>query len=65
MDRRAEIALTADQQSAFLADSRTIVLGTLDRRGDVLRERAAKRVAIRVSPERVASWDQSMLRGAY
>src|SRR5262249_13976726 len=52
MNRRAEIALTAEQQSASL-------------RSDVLRERPAKRVAIRVSPERVASWDPSTLRGAY
>jgi hypothetical protein len=32
---------------------------------DVLRQRAAKRVAIRIRPERIASWDHSMLRGAY
>jgi PPOX class probable F420-dependent enzyme len=32
---------------------------------DVLRHQAAKRVAIRIRPERVASWDHSKLRGAY
>ena len=152
MNRRAEIAMTAEEQAAFLAGSRTIVLSTLDGRGyphsvamwfalidglvhmtsfrkaqkvvnlrrnpkvslliesgaeyaqlrgwmargtgevledaelcaeilgriqvkhqgpgeatprDVLRQRAAKRVAIRVHPERIASWDHSKLRGGY
>jgi hypothetical protein len=57
MNRRAEIALTAEKQAAFLADSRTIVLSTLDGH--------TKRVAIRVRPERIASGDDSKLRGAY
>ena len=33
MNRRAEIAMTAEEQAAFLAGSRTIVLSTLDGRG--------------------------------
>jgi len=65
MNRRAEIALTAEQQSVFFADSRTIALGTPDRRGDVLREPAAKRAAICVPPQRVTNGDRSTLRGAY
>lgn len=32
---------------------------------EVLRQQAQKRVAIRIQPERVASWDHSKLRGAY
>jgi nitroimidazol reductase NimA-like FMN-containing flavoprotein (pyridoxamine 5'-phosphate oxidase superfamily) len=152
MNRRGEIAMTADEQAAFLARSRTVTLSTIDGRGyphsvamwfaridglvhmtsfrkaqkvvnlrrnpkvsllaesgteyaelrglmirgvgelvddldlcieilrqirikhdpsrdlsidDDLRRQAAKRVAIRVRPERVASWDHSKLRGAY
>jgi hypothetical protein len=57
MNRSAEIAMTAGEQAAFLADSRTIVLGALDGR--------AKRVAIRVRVEPSASGDHSKLRGAY
>jgi hypothetical protein len=57
--------LTAAQQSAFFADSRTIALGTPDRRGDVLREPAAKRAAICVPLQRVTNGDRSTLRGAY
>jgi len=57
--------LTAAQQSAFFADSRTIALGTPDRRGDVLREPDAKRTAICGSPQRLANEDRSTLRGAY
>ncbi len=152
MNRRGEIAMTADEQAAFLAQSRTIILSTIDGRGyphsvamwfalidglvhmtsfrkaqkvvnlrrnakvsllaesgteyaelrglmirgmgeivddvdlcteilgriqvkhgasndtsmrEVLRRQAAKRVAIRVRPERVATWDHSKLRGSY
>ncbi len=151
MNRRGEIAMTADEQAAFLAQSRTVILSTIDGRGyphsvamwfawidglvhmtsfrkaqkvvnlrrnpkvsllvesgteyaelrglmirgnaevvddadlcieifhririkqqgsadsparDGLRRQAAKRVAIRIRPERVASWDHSKLRGA-
>jgi PPOX class probable F420-dependent enzyme len=152
MNRRGEIAMTADEQAAFLAQSRTILLSTIDALGyphsvamwfalidglvhmtsyrkaqkvvnlrrnpkvsllvesgteyaelrglmirgigelvddadlcieifrriqrkqqgsadasarDVPRRQVAKRVAIRIRPERVASWDHSKLRGAY
>jgi nitroimidazol reductase NimA-like FMN-containing flavoprotein (pyridoxamine 5'-phosphate oxidase superfamily) len=152
MNRRGEIAMTADEQAVFLARSRTIMLSTIDGRGyphcvamwfalidgvvhmtsfrkaqkvvnirrnpkvsllaesgseyaelrglmirgqgelvedvelcneilgriqvkhgsagdasapDLLRRQAAKRVAIRIHAERVASWDHSKLRGAY
>ncbi len=33
MNRRGEIAMTADEQAAFLADSRTVMLTTIDGRG--------------------------------
>jgi nitroimidazol reductase NimA-like FMN-containing flavoprotein (pyridoxamine 5'-phosphate oxidase superfamily) len=152
MNRRGEIAMTADEQAAFLARSRTVMLSTIDGRGyphcvamwfalidsvvhmtsfrkaqkvvnirrnpkvcllaesggeyaelrgllirgqgelvedvelcteilgriqrkhggtgdaaapDLLRRQAAKRMAIRIRAERVASWDHSKLRGAY
>lgn len=108
--------MTADEQAAFLARSRTVMLTTIDGRSyphcvamwfalidgvvhmtsfrkaqkvvnirrnpkvsllaesgsagdasapDLLRRQAAKRVAIRIHAERVASWDHSKLRGAY
>jgi PPOX class probable F420-dependent enzyme len=152
MHRRAEIAMTADEQKAFLAGARTLILSSIDPRGyphsvamwfsifdglvhmttfrkaqkvlnirrnprvallaeagvrygelrglmirgraelvedtelctriltdiqsryfgplteserDRLRRQAAKRVAIRIHPERVASWDHSKLGGTY
>ena len=152
MNRRGEIAMTAEEQATFLAQSRTVILTTLDGRGyphavamwfalidglvhmttfrkaqkvvnirrnpkvcllaesgtdysqlrglmirgigdlvedvelcaeilgqihakhyapndasarDLLRRQAAKRVAIRIRPERVASWDHSKLGGAH
>ena len=65
MNRRAEIALTAEQQSALFADSRTIARGVLGRRGDVLRKSASKRAVIRVPPQRVTTEDRSTLRAAY
>ena len=48
MNRRAQIAMSPEEQAAFLASAK-----------------AAKRVAIRVRPERIASWDHSKLGGVY
>jgi len=152
MNRRNQIAMTADEQSAFLANAKTIILTSIDSRGyphsvamwfalidglvhmttfrkaqkvlnlqrnpkvallvesgthyselrgllirgdaeliedvdlcteilvdiqsryygstdssvrELLRKQAAKRVAVRIRPDRVASWDHSKLGGAY
>lgn len=63
---RAELVEDLDLCTAILAD---IQSRYFDATGpsvrDALRQQAAKRVAIRVHPERVTSWDHSKLGGAY
>ena len=63
---RAEIVEDVELCVDVLADIQSRFYGPVDPSvRDILRERATKRVAIRVPPERIASWDHSKLGGAY
>jgi PPOX class probable F420-dependent enzyme len=63
---RAEILEDIDLCADILADVQSRYFGSNDPSvRDVLRRQAAKRVAIRVRAERIASWDHSKLGGVY
>lgn len=63
---RAELVEDLDLCTAILADIQSRYFDATDPSvRDALRQQAAKRVAIRVHPERVTSWDHSKLGGAY
>lgn len=63
---QAEILEDVDLCTNILADIQSRYFGSNDPSvREVLRRQAAKRVAIRVRPERIASWDHSKLGGVY
>jgi len=63
---RAEIVEDVELCVDILVDIQSRYFGPVDPSvRDILRERATKRVAIRIPPERIASWDHSKLGGAY
>jgi PPOX class probable F420-dependent enzyme len=63
---RAEILENVDLCVDILADIQSRYFGSNDPSlRETLRRQAAKRVAIRVRPERIASWDHSKLGGVY
>jgi PPOX class probable F420-dependent enzyme len=63
---RAEILEDVDLCVDILADVQSRYFGSSDPSvREMLRRQAAKRVAIRVRPERIASWDHSKLGGIY
>jgi general stress protein 26 len=63
---RAELIEDAELCTEILTDIQSLYYGSADASvRDLLRAQAAKRVAIRVRPERIASWDHSKLGGVY
>lgn len=63
---RAELVDDLDLCATILTDIQSRYFGAADSSvRDILRQQAAKRVAVRVHPERVTSWDHSKLGGAY
>jgi hypothetical protein len=63
---RAELIEDVELCTEILADIQSRYYGPADPSvREMLRRQAAKRVAIRVRPERIASWDHSKLGGAY
>ena len=63
---RAELVEDAELCTQILTDIQSRYYGSADASvRDLLRAQAAKRVAIRVRPERIASWDHSKLGGVY
>jgi len=63
---RAELVEDVDLCTKILTDIQTRYFGPLtEAEREQLHRQAAKRVAIRVHPERVASWDHSKLGGTY
>jgi PPOX class probable F420-dependent enzyme len=63
---RAEILEDVDLCVDILADIQSRYFGANDPSvREMLRRQAVKRVAIRVRPERIASWDHSKLGGIY
>ena len=63
---RAEILEDVDLCVDIRADIQSRYFGSKDPSvREMLRRQAVKRVAIRVRPERIASWDHSKLGGVY
>jgi len=63
---RAELVEDAELCTQILTDIQSRYYGSADASvRDLLRAQAAKRVAVRVRPERIASWDHSKLGGVY
>jgi hypothetical protein len=63
---QADIVEDVDLCTDILADIHPRHFGSNDASArDILRRQATKRVAIRVRPERIASWDHSKLGGVY
>jgi general stress protein 26 len=63
---RGEIVEDADLCLAILTDIQTRSYGPIDPAAtEMMRRQAQKRVALRVHPERIASWDHSKLGGKY
>jgi PPOX class probable F420-dependent enzyme len=63
---RAELIEDPELCTQILTDIQSRYYGSADASvRDLLRAQAAKRVAIRVRPERIASWDHSKLGGVY
>jgi PPOX class probable F420-dependent enzyme len=63
---RAEIVEDTALCTDILADIQGRYFGSTDPSvRDILRKQAEKRAAIRIHPERVASWDHSKLGGSY
>ena len=62
----AELIEDVDLCTEILVDIQSRYYGSTDSSvRELLRKQAAKRVAVRIRPDRVASWDHSQLGGAY